>query len=320
MKILFIGGTGQISHACVHEAVAQGLEVAVFNRGSTADGLPDGVRRIRGEMNDASYNALGDEGFDTVCQFIAFKPEQVERDLAVFGGKCGQYVFISSASAYLKPVRATPITEDVPLVNPWWQYSRDKAECEAVLRGQSGLAYTIVRPSHTVRNRLPMAIGDSGTSIWRIRQGKPLVVHGDGTTFWTVTRAEDFAVPFVGLFGKVGALGEAFHITSDLAFTFDDIHETVGRLLGFDVENVHVPSDVLARYNPDWEGGLLGDKSHSVHFDNSKVKSVAGDFRCVETLEEVLRGPVSHCQELEPDMELDALFDRVVADIQSLPR
>ncbi len=320
MKVLFIGGTGQISHSCVHEAVKRGIEVTVFNRGSTDDGLPDGVRRIRGEMNDATYNALGNENFDVVCQFIAFKPDQIEKDIAVFAGRTPQYVFISSASAYLKPVRATPITEDVPLINPHWQYSRDKAACEAVLTGQEALAYTIVRPSHTVRNRLPMAIGDSGTCIHRIRAGKPLVVHGDGTTFWTVTRTEDFAVPFVGLFGKDAALGEAFHITSDRAFTFDDIHETVGRLLGHEVTNVHVPSEVLARYNPDWEGGLLGDKSHSLHFDNSKVKSVAGDFACVPTLAEVLAGPVSFADTFTPDPELDALFDRIVADIGSLPR
>jgi nucleoside-diphosphate-sugar epimerase len=316
MKVLYIGGTGQISHSCVMESLKLGHDVTMFNRGTTGDDLPVEVRRLQGEMNDAAYQKL--DGYDSICQFIAFKPDQIERDIATFAGKTGQYVFISSASAYLKPVRKTPITEDVPLINPFWQYSRDKAECEARLEGQSGLPFTIVRPSHTVRTRLPTAIGDSGTCVHRIRQGKPVVVHGDGTTFWTVTRSEDFAKPFTRLLGNAGALGEAFHITSDLAFTFDDIHETIARMMGFESEIVHVASDTLARYNPDWLGGLLGDKSHTVMFDNAKVKAVAGDFTCVSTLEEVLTEPVKFSQAYQPDPRLDALFDRIIADQRAL--
>ncbi|MEO8532077.1 MAG: SDR family oxidoreductase, partial [Deltaproteobacteria bacterium] len=300
MKVLYIGGTGQISHACVLESLSLGHEVTMFNRGTTGDDLPVEVKRIHGEMNDATYRGL--DGYDAICQFIAFKPDQVEKDIATFAGKTGQYVFISSASAYLKPVRKTPITEDVPLINPFWQYSRDKAACEAVLQAQDKLPFTIIRPSHTVRTRLPTAIGDSGTCVHRVRQGKPVVVHGDGTTFWTVTRSEDLAKPFARLLGNAGALGEDFHITSDLSFTFDDIHETIARMMGFESQIVHVASDTLARYNPDWLGGLLGDKSHTVQFDNSKVKAVAGDFSCVQTLEEVLENPVKFAQDLPPDL------------------
>jgi nucleoside-diphosphate-sugar epimerase len=319
MKALFIGGTGQISQSCVEQALRRGIEVSVFNRGSTPDALPAGVTRIHGTLNDAAYNALGRNGYDVVCQFFAFRPDQIEKDIAIFGGNTGQYIFISSASAYHKPVRRIPITEDVPLINPHWQYSRDKAACEAALTAQTHLPFTIVRPSHTVRTRLPMAIGDSGTCIARIRAGKPLIVHGDGTSFWTVTRSQDFAVPFTGLFGKPAALGQAFHITSDLAFTFDDIHETVGRLLGHPVRNLHVSSQALIRYNPEWEGPLLGDKAHCVVFDNSRVKQVAGDFTCAGTLEEVLAEPLHHVRDLPADPALDALFDRIVADAERLP-
>jgi nucleoside-diphosphate-sugar epimerase len=319
MKVLFIGGSGQISHSCVLEALARGHEVAMFNRGTTGDDLPVEVERIRGSLNDTAYASLGRRGFDVVCQFFAFLPGQILRDAAVFGGHTAQYVFISSASAYQKPVRVMRITEDVPLINPHWQYSRDKAACEAALAGQSAMPWTIVRPSHTLRTGLPTGVGDSGTLVARVRAGKPLIVHGDGTSLWTVTRTQDFAPPFVALFGRKSALGEAFHITSDLAFTFDDIYETAARMLGHRARLVHVSSETLIRYEPGWEGPLLGDKAHSVMFDNAKVKRVVGDFSCAGTLEEVLADPVRHAAGQPADPALDALFDRIAADAARLP-
>ncbi|MEZ5667679.1 MAG: SDR family oxidoreductase [Alphaproteobacteria bacterium] len=293
LNVLFIGGTGQISLSCVEAAVAAGHRVTVYNRGTTAATLPDGVATVGGDLNDDSqYRAEAAKRYDVVCQFIAFTAEQVRRDLAVFRGQTAQYVFISSASAYKKPVDVWPITEDVPLVNPYWEYSRRKAEAEAAIVGQDAVPYTIVRPSHTVRTQLPTALSERDHAATRMRLSLPVIVPGDGTSLWTLTRSEDLAVPFVGLFGKPAALGEAFHITSDRAFTWDQIYAAIGRGVGAQPDIVHVPTDSLVRFDPEWTGPLLGDKVHSVVFDNSKVRAVAGDFACAESLDAILAEPL----------------------------
>ena len=324
LNILFIGGTGQISLSCVRRAVAQGHSVSVFNRAQTEARLPEGVEIVRGEKSDdAAYAALAARGFDAVCQFIAFKPEEVARDIAAFAGKTGQYVFISSASVYEKPPRHHVITEETPAVNPYWPYSQDKIACEDVLRASAGLAWTIVRPSHTVRTRLPSMMEERDLIGHRLLAGKPLLVAGDGSAPWTVTRAEDFARPFVGLLGKPAALGEVFHITSDHAYTWDAIYRTIAAGLGVDARIVHVPTDTLVRYRPAWAGPLSGDKSWTALFDNSKVKGVAGDFTCARDLAEVLAGPIDGFKRrgrdtASGDSDLEALIDRIAAEQSAL--
>jgi nucleoside-diphosphate-sugar epimerase len=317
LKVLFIGGTGQISYPCVERAVAQGHEVSVFNRGLRGDPLPAGVISIAGELGSAAYADLAKARYDVVCQFIAFTPDQVARDVEVFAGHCGQYIFISSASVYEKPPRHYVITEETPAINPYWPYSQAKIACEERLR-TSKIAWTIVRPSHTVRTGLPVMIGDSDVMARRMLDGEPTIVAGDGHTPWTLTRSVDFAAPFVGLFGKEAALGEIFHITSDRAHIWDDIQKAIARLLGVEAKIVHVPTDTLIKYIPDWAGPLLGDKSWTAIFDNSKVKRVAGDFSCAESLDEILAEPIMHVKQRlaksRPSKgELDAMVDRICA-------
>ena len=325
--MLYIGGTGEISTACVWRSVEAGHEVAVFNRGRTGEELPGSVRRITGDMADqAMYAALGKERFDVVCQFLAYGPDQAQRDAGVFAGRCGQYIFISTASAYQKPPTDYVITEETPLGNPFWAYSRAKAECEAFLMRQHAegrLPVTVVRPSHTHRARFPGGIAGGDDWAWRMLHGKPIIVHGDGTALWTLTYATDFAVPFVNLFGKEAALGEAFHITRHMrAFAWDAIYTEVGKALGVEPTLVHVPTDTLVRYNPAWAGPLLGDKTWSVLFDNRKVMSVAGEFECAVSLEEGIRRAAQHVRKrldaFQPDPARHALLDRVAAEQAAL--
>lgn len=318
-SVLFVGGTGQISLPCVEYAVAEGHKVAVFNRGQRDAALPAGVESIVGDMKDpASYAELGKRKFDVVAQFMVFTPEQMAQDIATFAGNAGQYIFISSASVYEKPARHYIITEKTPAVNPYWAYSQAKIACEEMLKASS-LTWTNVRPSHTVRTGLPTMMGEGDIVIRRMQQGKPVIVAGDGTTPWTLTRSRDFAVPFVNLFGKQAALGEDFHITSDRAYSWDQIYAAIGRGVGLEPNIVHVPSDTLVRYNKAWEGPLIGDKSWSALFDNSKVKRVAGDFTCSEDLDEVLEDSIGFLKErlaanAPVNMELDPLFDRITSE------
>lgn len=324
MKVLFIGGTGQISLPCVQKAVAAGHEVAVFNRGRADAQLPEGTRSIVGDMKDAaSYEKLGDERFDVVCQFMVFTPEQMAEDIRVFSGKTGQYIFISSASVYEKPASHYVITEETPAINPYWPYSQAKIACEELLIGQRGLPWSIVRPSHTVRTGLPTMMNDGDGVAYRMLAGKPVLVAGDGTTPWTLTRSEDFAVPFIGLFGKPGAMSEIFHITGDKGFGWDAIYAAIAKALGVQARIVHVPTDTLVRYRHEWEGPLMGDKTWAALFDNAKVKAVAGDFTCSEDLDEILSEPIALLKKritADPNktFELDPLIDRIAAEQSGL--
>jgi nucleoside-diphosphate-sugar epimerase len=314
MRVLYIGGTGQISFDCVHESVRRGHDVTVFNRGHHNAGLPPEVHLIAGDVGgDAAYGRLAAEHFDVVCQFRVFSPAAIERDIALFGGHCGQYVFISSASAYEKPLRTLPITESVPLHNPYWDYSRAKAEVEARLRAQNKLLYTIVRPSHTYRTKMPMPLGGE---VSRMLRGKPVVIHGDGESLWTITHAEDFARPFVRLLGAAHVLGEAYHITNDRQWSWNEIVEASASALGVgEIDVVHVATDTLIAYRPEWEGPLLGDKSASVIFDNSKIKAAVGDFDCPigpwEGMRKVAERYPPRAEEF--DAALDRVYDRIVA-------
>jgi nucleoside-diphosphate-sugar epimerase len=284
LSVLFIGGTGRISTSCVREAVRQGLDVTVLNRGKTAERtLPPEVELVTGDIGDprSVRAALGDRTFDAVVNWVNFTVEQVRRDIDLFTGRTGQYLFISSASAYQTPPAHLPVTESTPLKNPFWQYSRDKIACEELLvraYREDDFPATIIRPSHTYdETMLPF---DGGwTVVERMRAGKPVIVHGDGTSLWTITHARDFAVGFTGLLGQAAAIGEAFHITGDEAPTWNQIFTWVAEAAGVPEPHlVHVATDAIAAANHDWGAGLLGDKMHSMVFDNSKVKRLVPEF------------------------------------------
>jgi nucleoside-diphosphate-sugar epimerase len=326
MKVLYIGGTGEISLACVEESVGAGHQAAVFNRGRNDEPLPLGVERIAGELNDSTYHELGRRRFDVVCQFLAFDLAQVERDLDVFGGQCGQYVFISTASAYQKPPTTWRITEDIPLSNRYWRYSQAKADMETALFGwhrQKKLPVTVVRPSHTYRRRFPGTFVPGDDHVWRLTTGRPVILHGDGTSLWTLTHASDFAKPFIRLLGNPRALGQAFHITSPDSFTWNDIYGTIARVVGVDRPRfAYVPTATLVQYNPDWTGPLLGDKAWPVQFDLSKLKTVIGDFECTVGLEQGLSSVLPHwkkrMERFVPDERLHDLLDGIAADQERL--
>ena len=282
LKVLFIGGTGIISSACSELALERGLDLYLLNRGQSFRPTPPGATVLHGDIRnpESARAALGDLQFDAVVNWIAFTPEHIETDLALFNGRTRQYIFISSASAYQTPPVQLPITESTPLHNPYWAYSRAKIACEERLMQayrQDGFPMTVVRPSHTYdKTLLPM---DGGyTVVHRMRQGKKVIVHGDGTSLWTLTHHRDFAKAFVGLLGNSHALGETFHITSDELLTWNQIFQLVAQAAGVEPNIVHIPSDFLARFSADWGASLLGDKAHSVIFDNSKIKRAVPDF------------------------------------------
>jgi nucleoside-diphosphate-sugar epimerase len=283
MKILFIGGTGNISSTITRSLAEAGHELHLVNRGKMSKHpLPDGVKVIAHDVRGGGVpQALHGARYDVVVDWIAFSTADIERDLSWFGGgeaaSTGQFIFISSASAYQKPPSHPMITESTPLANPYWEYSRNKIACEELLMHAyraNGFPITIVRPSHTYDTIVPVAVGKSDyTIIDRIRRGKPVVVHGEGTSLWTLTHADDFGRAFIGLLGNPRAIGHAFHITSDEWLTWDQILRLVGRAAGIEPHIVHVPSEVIARVDPDTGAGLLGDKSWCALFDNSKIKS-----------------------------------------------
>jgi len=286
MRVLFIGGTGNISAACTDEALRKGFEVFHLNRGSRPEKEKSEVRVLKADIRDsrAVKAAVGTLSFDSVVQFLAFRPEHVETDMELFSGLAGQYVLISSGSAYKKPSLTPVITEETPLENPYWEYARLKIACENVLSAKAkerSFPYTIVRPSHTYDDGwIPGCFKSGGYGLaWRIREGKEVIAPGDGQSLWTLTHASDFAVGLVGLLGNKAALSEAFHITSDEHLTWDAIHRIIGEALGFSPKIVHIPSDYIARINPERGAGLLGDKAISVLFDNSKIRRFVPEFK-----------------------------------------
>jgi nucleoside-diphosphate-sugar epimerase len=323
MDVLFIGGTGIISSACSALAVQRGINLWVLNRGTSHRMLPQGVRQLVADVRDPQsvQRAIGSRTFDSVCNFIAFVPEHVENDIRVFQQRTQQYIFISSASAYKKPVQQWPLTESTPLGNPHWQYSRDKIACEDRLVAEwrtTGFPVTIVRPSHTYdQTLLPFDPYQAGyTVLRRLLDNKPVVVHGDGTSLWVLTHHRDFAAGFVGLLGHPKTAGEAFHITSDEVLSWNEIYQQVAKAAGVDAHLVHVPSDVIAQEHPAWGAGLLGDKAHSVIFDNSKLRRFVPDFQARIPFAQGAREIVDFYRQtpdFEPiNTEVDALMDRLI--------
>jgi nucleoside-diphosphate-sugar epimerase len=321
-SVLFIGGTGTISWWCVKQALSAGWEVTVANRGQTSyRPLPQEVRTITLDVadDDAFRAALGGLEFDAVADFLSFTPERVRRNVGVFEGRIGQYVFISSASAYQKPVARLPITESTPLVNPYWGYSQAKIACEDLLVGlvrERAFPATIVRPSHTYDIGLPNQGG--WTDIARLRAGKAIVVLGDGTSLWTLTHASDFAYCYVPLLGDRRAIGDTFHITGDEVLPWDAIYTELAHAAGVaQPKLVHVASERIAAELPDWGPGLLGDKSHSVVFDNSKVRSIATGFAqrvpFAVGARQIIAHYDAHPERQVTDPAVDAAYDRLIA-------
>ena len=287
-SFLFIGGTGIISAAAVRRATELGHDVTVLNRGrSSSRALPEETEVLTADVRDPDSvrSALGNREFDSVVDFVAFVPDHVQTDLDLFTGRTGQYVFISSASAYQKPPSKVPVTERTPLVNPFWQYSRDKIACEELIRSSDGPEWTIIRPSHTY-DRTSLPITGGWTVIDRMRRGLPVFVHGDGTSLWTLTHTEDHAVGVVGLLDNPAAYGEAFHITNEDPLPWNDIYLMLGRAAGVEPRLVHVASETIAALHPAWGPGLIGDKAYSMIFDNSKLRSVVPDFAPVIDFDE----------------------------------
>ncbi|MBB2902587.1 nucleoside-diphosphate-sugar epimerase [Kineococcus radiotolerans] len=321
LRVLFIGGTGIISSACAALAVERGVDLTVLNRGSGRRGVPEGVRALTADVRDpvALREALGGEEFDVVVDFIAFTPDHVRADVETFAGRTGQYVFVSSASAYQKPVGHLPITESTPLRNPFWAYSRDKIACEELLTRayrEDGFPAVVVRPSHTY-DRTLVPLDDGWTAIDRMRRGKAVVVPGDGTSLWVLTHHTDFAKGFVPLLGEPAVTGEAVHITGDEVLTWDGIARRLATAAGVaEPRLVHVPSDVIAREAPDRGPGLLGDKAHSVVFDNTKLKRLVPGFAATIPFAAGAREIVDH-HDAHPELkvvdpEVEARLDRLV--------
>ncbi len=321
LRVLFIGGSGIISSACSALAVERGVDLYLLNRGRSADRpVPPGATVLHGDIRDPESVTAAIQGleFDSIVNWIAYTPEHVQTDLKLFRGRTRQYVFISSASAYQTPPARLPVVESTPLSNPFWQYSRDKIACEDLLVGAyraDGFPATIVRPSHTY-DRTSVPFDGRWTALARMRQGKEIVVHGDGTSLWTLTHHTDFARAFVPLLGHPATIGEAFHITSDEVLTWNQIAETLAAAAGVTARIVHVPSDAIAAADPQWGAGLLGDKAHSMVFDNAKVRSVVPDYVATVPFHQGAREIIAWHDE-DPsrqriDPALDAVMDRLI--------
>ena len=334
MKVLLIGGTGTISSAITRLLVKKGYDTYILNRGSRNETLPEGVKTICADINNEAEAAekLSGMTFDVVCDFIGFVPSQLERDYRLFNGKTKQFMYISSASAYHKPVRDYRITEGTTLANPHWEYSRNKIACEEYLMKmyrENGFPVTIIRPSHTYDERsVPLGVhGNNGSwqVLKRMLDGKPVIIHGDGTSLWTITFNEDFAVAFVGLMGNPHAIGEAFHITSDESVTWNQIYKAIADALGVELKPYYISSQMLQDLSSyDFEGSLIGDKSNTVVFDNSKVKAAVPEFKAVIRAEEGIRHCVenvlAHPELQVADEEFDAWCDKVIDRMEELKK
>ena len=328
MKVLFIGGTGIISSASSELAVQRGIELHVLNRGQSHNfDAPAGAQQLIGDIRRDSAGVrklLAGQKFDAVVDWVAFTPDHIEQDIEVFAGMTRQFVFISSASAYQKPPSHYRITEDTPLTNPRWQYSRDKIACEERLMRafrEQGFPTTIIRPSLTYGpSQIPLILGSwqkPWTLIERIQRGEKIIVPGDGTSLWTVTWNGDFAKGLVGILGREQLAGHAFHITSDEVLTWDQIHTETAHALGVEPNIVHIASDWLVAKRPELEGSLLGDKIHSAVFDNSKIKQFVPDFCCTVPWSEGVRRSITWFREDARRRQIDdahnAMLDALIA-------
>ena len=326
MKVLFIGGTGVLSSACSELAVSRGIDLYHLNRGLSGNiRNVQGVKTIIADIRNVAETAKALEKykFDVVVDFIAYEPEHIQNDIEIFSDKTRQFVFISSASAYEVP-KVLPVTEETPLDNPYWEYSRKKIACELALKeaGQKNrFPYVIIRPSHTYDKTKIPAIGGY-TVLHRMLQGLPIILPGDGTSVWTLTWNQDFAVGLVGLLGNQKTIGEAFHITSNEWLTWNQIYNILANELGVTPDIVHIPSDVIARYDTEIGAGLLGDKAHSMIFDNSKIRKFVPDFnpqmKFSEGAKEVIKWYKENTMQLPVDSHINEFMDKITFDFRKL--
>jgi len=320
-KVLFIGGTGIISSACTQLAIDQGIDLYLLNRGQTSHRpIPKKAKSLLADVRDSSSveAAIGSLAFDVVVDWIAFTPDHIKQDLELFRERTSQYMFISSASAYQTPPSHLPVTESTLLYNPIWKYSQDKIACEDSLimaYRNEGFPVTIVRPSHTYdRTLFPMRGGY--TMVHRMREGKPVIVHGDGTSLWTLTHHRDFAKGFNGLIGNQHAIGEIVHITSDESLTWNQIYTIVANAAGVATPDlVHIPSELIASYDPDWGASLLGDKSHSMVVDNSKIKRLVPGFEATIPFWQGAKEIISWYDDDPARQVIDKDFDLMIDNI-----
>ena len=334
MKVLFIGGTGTISMAISRLLLSQGHTLYLLNRGNRDTGLSGNLSELKADINDeaAVSDLIRDLDFDVVADFIAFVPEQLKRDYRLFGGKTRQFIYISSASAYQKPLSDYRVSEGTPLANPYWEYSRNKIAGEDYLMRlyrEEGFPVTIIRPSHTYDERsVPLGVhGKNGSYsvIQRMQEGRPVIIHGDGTSLWTLTHNSDFARAFVGLMGNVHAIGEAVQITSDESLTWNQIYGIIADSLGVKLNAVHVSSEFLdACGDYDFAGSLLGDKANTVVFDNNKLKRLVPGFTVTVRADQGIRDTIAYvlshpeCQRQDP--EFDSWCDRVINALDAAKR
>lgn len=322
MKILFIGGTGNISTSVSKSCIQKGIDLYLLNRGLNGTKI-SGAKTIKADISDVKNltSILKKHKWDIVVNWIAFTENDVKLDINLFRNKTKQYIFISSASVYQKPPVFPVITESTPLHNPYWEYSRNKIACEEILNNayrKDNFPITIVRPSLTYDRVIPVAIGgwDEYTIIERMKKGKKIIVHGDGTSLWTNTHSEDFANGFIGLLGNQQAIGHAFHITSDEVLTWDQIYQTVANAAGVEANIIHIASDFICNCEPSFIGGLLGDKSVCAIFDNSKIKKFVPGFKAVIPLSEGVKKTLDWF-EADPKRkiirkETNALMNRII--------
>jgi len=316
MKVLIIGGTGIISTSLVNHLTDLNMDVSVINRGNNNEKLPNTVTKIICDINDEETvkSHLANQTFDTVIDFVAFEVNDVKRDVRLFKNITDQYIFISSASAYQKPPADYPITEHTPLSNPYWDYSENKKACEEFLNTIKDLNITIIRPSHTYNNQMIMA----PLTRWqfeyahlkRLIDGKPVIIPGDGTSLWTITHADDFAASFAGIIGNKLSYNETFHLTSDKLYTWEKLTHIQAEALGVKANIVHIPTDDIVKVLPELKGPLLGDKTWSALFDNSKIKSIINTYRSTINYEDVVQDVVHYYQKNESKQRISEDFEK----------
>ena len=322
MKVLFIGGTGNISTSSSRLAIEKGWDLFLLTRGKSLH-IPNGAHILKADINDAGKvkALLHDHYFDVVVNWVAFAPKDIERDYELFKDKTDQYIFISSASCYQKPLSHPVITESTPLANPFWDYSRQKIACEDELMSlyrHKGFPITIVRPSLTYETVIPVPIGGwtEYTIIDRIKKGKKIIIHGDGSSLWTITHARDFAIGFTGLLGHQQAIGQSFHITSDEILTWNQIYDAVAMAAGKKADIVYIPSDYLGTFDEQLKGSLLGDKAVSTIFDNSKIRRFVPEFNPSIRFKDGIRETIHWFEKMPNRMiiknETNEFMDRII--------
>ncbi|MFT7560599.1 MAG: nucleoside-diphosphate-sugar epimerase [Flavobacteriales bacterium] len=322
MKILFIGGTGNISMASSKRLLAAGHDLWLLTRTGACAELP-AARCLKADINDASAieHLLCGHEWDVVVNWIAFTADDITRDVALFSGSTQQYVFISSASCYQNPSDEVWIREGRRLDNPYWEYSQNKILAEQALMQayeQSGFPATIVRPSLTYERVIPLSLGafNEYTTVARIKAGKEIVVPGDGNALWTLTHSQDFAQGICGLLGNRQAIGEDFHITSDEFLSWNQIYSITAEVLGCEARIVHVTSDTICALEPRYRGTLLGDKSHSALFDNRKIKLYVPEFAAKISYRDGIRSTLAWFEEDQDrqrvDIQTDAFIEQLI--------